>query len=61
LTVSEAKLLLLRAQDAVQEAQAQLGRALGSEQAATYQLAEEPLPTAVKILAQLIGGRNSFL
>jgi outer membrane protein len=44
--VSEAKLLLLRAQDAVQEAQAQLGRAVGSGQPASYQLTEEPLPPA---------------
>jgi outer membrane protein len=44
--VSEAKLLLLRAQDSVQEAQAELGRALGSDQPAMYQLADEPLPAA---------------
>jgi len=44
--VSEAQLLLLRAQDGVQEALAALGRALGSDQAANYQLAEEPLPSA---------------
>ena len=43
--VSEAKLLLLRAQDSVQSALAQLGRALGSDQPANYQLADEPLPT----------------
>lgn len=42
--VSEAKLLLLRAQDSVQEAMAELGRALGSDQPANYQLVEEPLP-----------------
>src|SRR5579859_4227498 len=42
--VSEAKLLLLRAQDGVQEALAELGRALGSDQPANYQLVEEPLP-----------------
>jgi outer membrane protein len=44
--VSEAKLLLLRAQDAVQEALAELGRAVGSDQPANYQLVEEPLPAA---------------
>ncbi|HEY7337198.1 MAG TPA: TolC family protein [Bryobacteraceae bacterium] len=44
--VSEAKLLLLRAQDAVQEAFAELGRAVGSDQPANYQLVEEPLPAA---------------
>jgi outer membrane protein len=42
--VSEAKLLLIRAQDGVQEALAELGRALGSDQPADYQLVEEPLP-----------------
>ncbi len=44
--VSEARLLLLRAQDSVEEAQAELGRALGSDQPALYQLTEEPLPPA---------------
>lgn len=44
--VSEAKLLLLRAQDSVQEALAELGRAIGSDQPANYALAEEPLPPA---------------
>src|SRR5215469_3008642 len=43
--VSEAKLLLLRSQDSVQEATAELGRALGSDQPANYQLVEEALPT----------------
>ncbi len=42
--VSEAKLLLLRAQDAVQGAFAELSRALGSDQAVNYQLVDEPLP-----------------
>jgi outer membrane protein len=44
--VSEAKLLLLRAQSSVQGSRAELGRALGSDQPATYQLSEEPLPAA---------------
>jgi outer membrane protein len=44
--VSEAKLLLLRAQDAVQGALAELGRAIGSDQPANYQLSDEPLPPA---------------
>jgi outer membrane protein len=44
--VSEARLLLLRSQDDVQAALAELGRALGSDQPASYQLAEEPLPPA---------------
>jgi len=44
--VSEAKLLLLRAQDGVQQALAVLGRALGTDQEANYQLADQPLPEA---------------
>lgn len=44
--VSEAKLLLLRAQDAVAGALAELGRAVGSDQPANYQLLDEPLPPA---------------
>jgi outer membrane protein len=43
-TVSEAKLLLLGAQENVQQALAELGRALGTDQAANYQLVEEALP-----------------
>jgi outer membrane protein len=42
--VSQAKLLLLRAQDSVASALAELGRAMGSDQPANYQLADEPLP-----------------
>ena len=42
--VSQAKLLLLQAQEDVQQAQAELGRALGSDQPATYTLADEQLP-----------------
>jgi outer membrane protein len=44
--VSEAKLLLLRARDSVDGALAELGRAMGSDQPANYQLADEPLPSA---------------
>jgi outer membrane protein len=44
--VSEAKLLLLRARDSVQGALAELGRAMGSDQPANYQLSDEPLPPA---------------
>jgi outer membrane protein len=60
--VSQAKLLLLRAQDSVQQAFAELGRAMGSEQPANYQLAEEPLPsappaTADDLVAQALGNR----
>ncbi len=43
-TVSEAKLLLINAQQNVQQAFAELGRALGSDQPANYALIDEPLP-----------------
>jgi outer membrane protein len=43
--VSEAKLLLIRAQEALDAAVAELGRSLGSDQPANYQLTEEPIPT----------------
>jgi outer membrane protein len=60
--VSEAKLLLLRAQDSVQGAQAELGRSLGTDQPANYQLADEPLPasppaTTDMLVAQAIDNR----
>jgi outer membrane protein len=42
--VSQAKLLLLQAQEDVEQARAELGRALGSDQPANYQLSDEPLP-----------------
>jgi len=42
--VAEAKLLLLRAQSALQSAEAELSRALGSDQPFNYQLVDEPLP-----------------
>ena len=42
--VSQARLLLLRAQDAVAAAQAQLGRTLGSDQPTGAALAEQQLP-----------------
>jgi outer membrane protein len=43
--VSEAKLLLIRAQQDVQTAFAELSRALGSDQPVNYQLVDEPLPS----------------
>src|SRR5579863_6224060 len=60
--VSQAKLLLVRAQDSVQQALAELGRAMGSDQPANYQLADEPLPsgppaTADQFIAQALGNR----
>ena len=42
--LSEAKLLLLQAQDEQQEAFAELTRAMGSQQNAVYTLTDEPLP-----------------
>jgi outer membrane protein len=42
--LSEAKLLLLQAENQVQEAYAELTRAMGSQQTATYELVDEPLP-----------------
>ncbi len=60
--VSQAKLLLVRAQDSVQQALAELGRAMGSDQPANYQLADEPLPSgppasADEFVAQALGNR----
>ena len=60
--VSQAKLLLVRAQDGVQQALAELGRAMGSDQPANYQLADEPLPSgpptaADEFIAQALGNR----
>lgn len=64
--VSEAKLLLLRAQDAVQQGFAELSRALGSDQSVTYQLVDEPLPPgpparADELVAQAIGNRPELV
>jgi outer membrane protein len=60
--VSQAKLLLLRAQDGMQVALAELGRAMGSDQPANYQLADEPLPQgppapADALIAQALSNR----
>lgn len=60
--VSEAKLLLIRAQEARDAAVAELGRALGSDQPANYQLVEEALPTGPPatpddLIAQAVGNR----
>lgn len=60
--VSEAKLLLLNAQQEVQSAFAELSRALGSDQSASYQLAEEQLPAgppdkADDLVAQAVTNR----
>jgi outer membrane protein len=42
--LAQAKLLQIRAQDGVQQASAELTRALGADQQQTYKLNEEPLP-----------------
>jgi outer membrane protein len=42
--VSKAKLLLIQSQNVVQAAFAELTRALGAQQSATYQLTDEPMP-----------------
>jgi outer membrane protein len=60
--VSEAKLLLIRAEEAVQAAVAELGRALGSDQPANYQLVDEPAPSGPPsspddLIAQAINNR----
>jgi len=60
--VSEAKLLLLRALDSVQAVFAELGRAMGSDQPANYQLVDEPLPpgppaAAAELVAQAMTNR----
>jgi len=44
LTLSQAKLLLIRAQNSVQAAFAEFTRALGAQQATVYELVEEPTP-----------------
>jgi outer membrane protein len=60
--VSEAKLLLIRAQEALQSAMAELGRAMGSDQPANYQMVEEPVPTGPPsmlddLIAQAVANR----
>jgi outer membrane protein len=61
-TVSQAKLLLIRSQEDVQTAFAELGRALGSDQPANYQLVDQPLPSgppaaADDLVAQALNNR----
>jgi outer membrane protein len=63
--VSQAKLLLLQAQDAVQAGIAELGRAIGSDLPANYELADEPLPpgppgTTDQLIAQALANRPEF-
>jgi outer membrane protein len=44
--LSDAKLLLIRAQDGVQQGFAELARAIGSDQPASFELTDEPLPAS---------------
>jgi outer membrane protein len=60
--LSQAKLLLLQAQDLVQSTAAELTRAIGSQQAAAYRLEEQPVPpspppSAEDLVAQAITAR----
>jgi outer membrane protein len=60
--VSQAKLLLLQAQEEVQQALAELGAALGTDQPANYQLADEPMPASPPesvddLIAQAVANR----
>jgi outer membrane protein len=60
--LSEAKLMLIQAQDQLQQSFAELTRAMGSQQAATYALTEEPLPPSPppaveQLIAQAISSR----
>jgi outer membrane protein len=60
--LSEAKLLLIQAQAQLEESFAELTRAIGSQQAATYVLTEEPLPPSPppaveQLIAQAVADR----
>ena len=64
--LSQAKLLLTRAQDQVREAFAELTRALGSQQESNYKLADEPLPPSppsdvAPLIAQAFSNRPDLL
>jgi outer membrane protein len=64
--LSEAKLLLLRAQDQVRAAFAELTRALGAQQELNYKLVDEPLPPsppsdAGPLIAQAFSNRPDLL
>jgi outer membrane protein len=61
-TVSEAKLLLINAQSAVQQAFAELARAIGTDQPINYQLVDEAMPAtppakADDLIAQALSNR----
>jgi outer membrane protein len=64
--LSQAKLLLLRSQDQLRAALAELTRALGSQQEANYKLTDEPLPPspatdADSLVAQAYANRPDLL
>ena len=64
--LSEAKLLLLRSQDQLRAAFAELTRALGAQQEVSYKLADEPLPPsppsdADSLVAQAFTNRPDLL
>jgi len=61
-SLSDAKLLLIRAQESVGEAYAELARALGTDQVVSYQLSDESLPpappaNAVDLVTQAMANR----
>jgi outer membrane protein len=60
--LSDAKLLLIRSQESLQQAYAELAQALGSDQVVPYQLTDESLPPAppastADLVAQAMGNR----
>jgi outer membrane protein len=63
--VSEAKLLLIQAQNSLDESYAELARALGADRVVDYQVQEEQLPpsppaTPDELIAQAIANRPEF-
>jgi outer membrane protein len=63
--VSEAKLLLIQAQNSLDESYAELARALGADRVVDYQVQEEALPpspplTPDELIAQAIANRPEF-
>ncbi len=63
--VSQAKLLLIQAQNSLQDAYAELARALGADRVVDYQVQEEALPPSPpgnpdELIAQAIANRPEF-
>ena len=50
--LSDAKLMLIRAQDNLQQAYAELARAIGADQPAAFELTDEPLPPSAPTAAE---------